>query len=125
MRKDEVRADPFHPSESVFLLTSLCGRPVWECLLSRGVAARAVAPGTLPGDVRVVNPFRRLRALREHEVVAHGEARGLGVALAYGAVNLAVHLRRLLQVCGVLDGLAARVEEERGDHVHQRRQDAV
>src|SRR5947207_2165702 len=75
--------------------------------------------------IGVVNTFGCLRALREHEVVAHAVARRFGVVLAYGAVNLPVHLRRLFQVFGPLDGLAAHVEEYRRHHVHQRGEDAV
>ena len=59
------------------------------------------------------------------EVLLHGLAGVDGVVGADGAVDLAVHLGGLLEVLGVLDGLAAVVVEVGGDGLHEGAEDGV
>jgi hypothetical protein len=51
-----------------------------------------ISVGVSREALRLIFFFLFLGLLSEHEVIAHGVARGFGVAIANGAIDLAVHL---------------------------------
>src|SRR5262245_44431601 len=65
--------------------------------------------------------FGRLGHAREVQMLAHLPPGALGVAVADGRVDAAVHLRGLLEVARALHGEAPPLVHEGGHHLHQRR----
>jgi hypothetical protein len=69
--------------------------------------------------------FQRLRLLRQRKVLAHRGPCALGIVRPDRVVDVAVRLRRVLQVAPVRDRLLALLVEERRYHLDQRRQDGI
>src|SRR5687767_10665267 len=64
-------------------------------------------------------------SLRGAEMFVHGGVGRLAVVRADGLVDLAVHVRGLAQVAGVLDRGAALRKKQRGHHLDERPHDRV
>src|SRR5712692_7355710 len=58
-------------------------------------------------------------------MVVHGVARPIAVAVADRAVDLPMHLCGFFQVGSISDGLPPHIEQNGGNHIHERRQDAI
>src|SRR5438552_1461259 len=90
-----------------------------------GPGRRALVLAVTTCALEAISLFRLLRFLSQYQMVAHCVTRCFRTALTNSAVHMSMHLRRLFQVFGALDGLSSHVEENCRHHIHKRSENAI
>src|ERR1700738_1850980 len=100
--------------------------PVWVLAWERcGRRQHALVLAVTTRALKAIGLFRLLRLLSQYQMVAHCITRCFRTALTDSAVHMSMHLRRLFQVLGAVDGLSSHVEKDSRHHIHKRSENAI